>query len=120
MRRSKFVRPKVVLIFNGAKHLIAITRSIRSATELTKGSRSSISACCIGKHKSSGDFYFRHLHDDVEIEISDLGTLLLAEYDELCGEKRIYYSVRQMAHMRARNAAKKQNNEQQNQKQNKK
>ena len=108
MRRSKFVRPKVVLIFNGAKHLIAITRSIRSATELTKGSRSSISACCIGKHKSSGDFYFRHLHDDVEIEISDLGTLLLAEYDELCGVERDYYTMKEMVKKRVRKEIKKQ------------
>ncbi len=108
MRRSKFIRPKVVLIFNGAKHLIAITRSIRSATELTKGSRSSISACCIGKHKCSGDFYFRHLHDDVEIEISDLGTLLLAEYDELCGVERDYYTIKEMAKKRVRKEIKKQ------------
>ena len=120
MRRSKFKRPKMVLIFNGAQVLVAITRSLHSAAELTKGNLQSISFCCTGRYVCSGGFYFRHLHDDVEIEMSDLGTLLLPEYDELCGEKRIYYSVRQMAHMRARNAAKKQNNEEQNQKQKKK
>ena len=86
MRRSKFKRPKMVLIFNGAQVLIAVTRSLHSAAELTKGNLQSISFCCTGRYVYSGGFYFRHLHDDVEIEMSDLGTLLLQEYDELCGE----------------------------------
>ena len=102
MRRSKFRRPKVVLIFNGAQNLIAVTRSLNSAAELTKGNLQSIYACCTGKHKTSGGLYFRQLHDTVEIEIADLGTLLLADYDELCGEERVYYTVREMAKKRVR------------------
>ena len=120
MRRSKFKRPKMVLIFNGAQVLIAVTRSLHSAAELTKGNLQSISFCCTGRYVYSGGFYFRHLHDDVEIEMSDLGTLLLQEYDELCGEKRVYYSVREMAHKRARKEAKQEKSESQNQKQKKK
>ena len=102
MRRSKFKRPKMVLIFNGAQVLIAVTRSLNSAAELTKGNLQSIYACCTGKHKTSGGLYFRQLHDTVEIEIADLGTLLLADYDELCGEERVYYTVREMAKKRVR------------------
>ena len=68
MRRSTFKRPKMVLIFNGAQVLVAITRSLHSAAE---------------------------------IELSDLGTLMLKDYDILCGEKRTYYPVRKMAHKRA-------------------
>ena len=102
MRRSKFKRPKMVLIFNGAQVLIAVTRSLNSAAELTKGNLQSIYACCTGKHKTSGGLYFRQLHDSVEIEIADLGTLLLADYDELCGEERVYYTVREMAKKRVR------------------
>lgn len=108
MRRSKFKRPKMVLIFNRAQVLIAVTRSLHSAAELTKGNLQPISFCCTGKYVSSGGFYFRHLHDDVEIEMSDLGTLMVQEYDELCGEKRIYYTVREMAHKRARKEAREQ------------
>lgn len=108
MRRSKFKRPKMVLIFNGAQVLIAVTRSLHSAAELTKGNLQSISFCCTGKYVTSGGLYFRHLHENVEIEMSDLGTLMLQEYDELCGEKRNYYTVRQMAHKRARKEAKEQ------------
>ena len=102
MRRSKFRRPKVVLSFNGAQNLIAVTRALNSAAELTKGNLQSIYACCTGKHKTSGGLYFSQLNDTVEIEIADLGTLLLADYDELCGEVRVYYTGREMAKKRVR------------------
>ena len=58
----------------------------------------SISGICIRMWKS------RELHQaesDVEIELADLGTLMLKDYDALCGEKRTYYPVRKMAHKRA-------------------
>ena len=45
--------------------------------------------------------YFRHLHPDEEIELADLGTMMLNDSDALCGEKSQYYSVRKMAHKRA-------------------
>lgn len=92
----------MVLVFNGAQLLIAVTRSLHSAAELTKGNLQAISFCCTGKYISSGGLYFRHLHANVEIEMSDLGVLQLQEYDDLCGEKRAYYTVRQMAQKRAR------------------
>lgn len=101
MRNSSFCRPKAVLIFNGAQTLIAITRSLHSAAELTGGNLQSISFCCTGKYASSGGFYFRHIHPNVEIELSDLGTLQLQQYDEMCGEKRTYYTVKQMARKRS-------------------
>lgn len=94
MRRSTFKRPKMVLIFNGAQVLVAVTRSLHSAAELTKGNLQAISFCCTGKYVCSGGLYFRHLHPDVEIELADLGTLMLKDYDALCGEKRTYYPVR--------------------------
>ena len=81
----------MVLIFNGAQVLVAVTRSLHSAAELTKGNLQAISFCCTGKYVCSGGLYFRHLHPDVEIELADLGTLMLKDYDALCGEKRTYY-----------------------------
>lgn len=107
MRRSKFKRPKMVLIFNGAQTLIAVTRSLNSAAELTKGNVQAISFCCTGRYISSGSLYFRHLLDSVEIEIADIGTLQLPEYDDLCGVQREYYTVRQMAHRRENKKTKK-------------
>ncbi|CAK7033667.1 MAG: hypothetical protein MEBIL_04085 [Bilophila sp.] len=111
MRRSSFKRPKMVLIFNGAQVLIAVTRSLHSAAELTKGNLQAISFCCTGKYICSGGFYFRHLHPDVEIEVAELGVLQLQDYDALCGEKRAYYSVRQMAHKRVLRHKKKDDND---------
>lgn len=49
MRRSKFRRPQTILIFNGARVLIAIVRSLNSAAELTHTLPASIHNCCIGK-----------------------------------------------------------------------
>ena len=66
----------MVLIFNGAQVLVAVTRSLHSAAELTKGNLQAISFCCTGKYVCSGGLYFRHLHPDVEIELADLGTLM--------------------------------------------
>ena len=56
----------MVLIFNGAQVLVAVTRSLHSAAELTKGNLQAISFCCTGKYVCSGGLYFRHLHPDVE------------------------------------------------------
>lgn len=100
MKNSAFNSPKAVLVFNGSQILIAIARSLHSATELTGGNLQSISFCCTGKYASSGGFYYRHIHPNVEIELSDLGTLQLKEYDQMCGEKRVYYSAKQMARKR--------------------
>lgn len=40
----------MVLIFNGAQVLVAVTRSLHSAAELTKGNLQAISFCCTGKY----------------------------------------------------------------------
>ena len=111
MRRSNFKRPKTVLVFNGAQVLVAIIRSLHSAADLTKGNLQAISFCCTGKYICSGGLYFRHLHPDVEIEMDDLGVLQLQDYDALSGEKRTYYSVRQMAHKRVLRHRKKNDND---------
>ena len=113
MRKSNFKEPKNVLVFNGARVLIAIVRSLHSASILSGGNLQAISFCCTGKYISTGGFYFRHVHPDIEIEIGDLDTLKLDEYDRMCGEKRRYHSVREMARRRViqENKSKKTNNE---------
>ena len=111
MRRSNFKRPKTVLVFNGAQVLVAVIRSLHSAAELTKGNLQAISFCCTGKYVCSGGLYFRHLHPDVVVGLVVLGNLQLQEYDALCGEKRTYYSVRQMARKRVSRQKKNDNDE---------
>jgi hypothetical protein len=102
MRKSKFKEPKNVLVFNGARVLIAIVRSLHSASVFSGGNLQAISFCCTGKYISTGGFYFRHVHPEIEIEISDLDNLKLEDYDNLCGEERRYHSVREMAKKRNR------------------
>lgn len=100
MNRSPFHQPKPVLIFNGAYILVGITRSIRSASEISGGNAQAISFACTGKYISANNFYFRHVHPDIEIEMADLDTLKLQDYDKMCNIERRYHSVREMARRR--------------------
>lgn len=106
MRRSKFRRPNKVLIFNGARVLVAVVRSLCSAVELTNNRASAVHNCCTGKTIRSGLYYYRQLHPDVLIEMDDLDSLKLEEYDKMCGDERKYISTRRMAHIRQKAEAK--------------
>lgn len=110
MKRSPFHQPKPVLIFNGAYILVGITRSIRSASEISGGNAQAISFACTGRYISAGSFYFRHIHPDIEIEITDLDTLKLQDYDKMCHVERRYHSVREMARRKKLNVRKRKNN----------
>lgn len=101
MAKSKFREPKLVLVFNGAKILISVTRSMHSAAQMTGTSLQAIAFCCSGKYIATRGLYFRHIHPDIEIEFADLDRLRLDEYDGMCNEKRRYYTVRVMAHKRS-------------------
>jgi hypothetical protein len=100
MRKSKFKDPKSVLVFNGARVLIAVVRSLHSASTFSGGNLQAISFCCTGKYVSTGGFYFRHVHPNIEIEMGDLDNLKLEDYDEMCGTNRRYHTVREMARKR--------------------
>ena len=91
-----------MLIFNGARVLVAIVRSLHCAAELTHENKSAIHNCCTGKSVRSGAYYYRQLHPDVLLEMDDLDKLTLKEYDDLCGVNRKYISTRKMAHIRQR------------------
>lgn len=95
-KRGPFHEPKQVLIFNRARTLIAVFRSIRSAAIVTYCNSQAISFACTGRAMSSGGFYFRHLHPDVYIEIDDLDRLSLEEYDRLCNNNRQYHTGKEM------------------------
>ena len=91
-----------MLIFNGARVLVAIVRSLHCAAELTHENKSAIHNCCTGKSVRSGAYYYRQLHQDILLEMDDLDKLTLKEYDDLCGVTRKYISTRKMAHLRQR------------------
>lgn len=100
MKRSPFHQPKPVLVFNGAYVLIAIMRSIRSAADHSGTHPQAISLACSGENVTSGKFYYRHIHPNIEIELADLATLTLQEYDRMCNVNRKYISIREMARRR--------------------
>lgn len=91
-----FFDGKQVLVFNRARTLIAVFRSIRSAAMAIHCNPTGVSFACIGRAISSGGFYFRHLHPDVYVEIDDLDKLSLEEYDRLCNNNRQYHTIREM------------------------
>ena len=75
-----------ILIFNAAGELVAIARSVRSATELTKVDENEIKLCCENRQNRTEQYYFRY---NVEPPIVDdtLGKLTIAEYNKLCDYK---------------------------------
>ncbi len=98
--RGAFHQSKPVLVFNGAHTLISIVSSVRGASQFSGIKGQAISYACNGKYKSAGNYFFRHLDDRVEMEIEDIGTLQLEEYDRLCSVERAYHSTREMARRR--------------------
>lgn len=98
--KGPFLPSKQVLVFNGAYVLVGIVRSLHTAADFSGINLQAISFACTGKYVASGGFYFRHAHPDVEIELSDIDSLKLQEYDRLCGISRRYFSTREMAHKR--------------------
>ena len=72
-----------ILIFNASGELVAITRSIRSASELTKVDETEIKLCCENRLSISGQYCFRY---NVESSIANdtLGKLTIDEYNKLC------------------------------------
>lgn len=94
--------PKKVLVFNGNRTLIAIIRSVRAASLLTNSSLQSITNACSGIYISSNGYYYRNFDPNVIVEMEDIDTLKLEEYDQLCGVSRKYHSISQMSRNRRR------------------
>jgi hypothetical protein len=90
-------KAKRVLIFNPSKRLIAIVGSARAAAKMLGINIQPIHYACTGKCISSNGFYFRHLSDDIEITLEDLGVLKVDEYDQLCGIERRVFKNRSMS-----------------------
>lgn len=97
MTKNSFKPPRKVLVFNGAKTLVATVCSLQATSKIFFTTPQAISFACSGKYISSNAFYFRKENENVQIEPEDLGRLSLFEFDKLCGEKKRYHTVRKMA-----------------------
>ena len=100
MGKRKYKDPKPILIFNPMRVLIAIVRSLHSAAEISGRNLQAISFCCTGKYISTGGYYFRHIKPDIKVDINDLDSLKLEDYDKACGEERQYHKAKQLTFIR--------------------
>lgn len=89
-------KPCRILVFNPLKRLIAIFQSTNAAAKAFSTRLQSIHYACVGTCISCQGYYFRHLPDNIEVSLEDLGTLKLEEYDELCGVERKVYRTKKM------------------------
>ena len=79
-----------MLLFGHTRILVAVFKAMQSCAEITGTSVKTVSRACKREYAQAAGFYFRRLHPDVEIEMADLDTLRVEEYDRLCGEVRRY------------------------------
>ncbi len=97
-RRGVYHESRLVLVFSSSFTLISVYRSARTAAQKHRISAQAVSMACTGERIAAGDSYYRYIHPDVELEWdSDIGTLNLKEYDQMCNCEREYYTVREMA-----------------------
>lgn len=96
MTKNNLGEARVILAFTRHRVLRHISYAIYEVTEYTGLPMQAIASCCSGKYMSSGGYYFRYLHPDIEVTTADLNTLTLEEYDALCGVERRYRSVSEM------------------------
>ena len=73
-----------ILIFNASGELVAIARSIRSATELTKVDENDIELCCENRQNRTEQYYFRYNTEPTIAGDDAFGKLTIAEYNKLC------------------------------------
>ncbi len=96
MKRTSSKTPKRTLVFNSLKRLVGVFQSTHAASKAMGIGIQSIHYACNGTTIKAGNFYFRHLEDDIEVTWDDLGVLSVEEYDELCGVERKVYSTKEM------------------------
>lgn len=89
-------RPTRILVFSSLKRLVGIFQSVTSTAKAFGARSQSIHYACNGTCISCQGLYFRHLQDDIEVTLDDLGVLKLDEYDKLCGVERKVYRNKNM------------------------
>ena len=93
---SRFQTPLRVLAFDSSLRLIGIFQSYSATEKMTGVKHQILLRCCNGQMISSKGFYFREVPEDTIIEIDDLNTLTLLEFDQQMGFNRRIYATRNM------------------------
>lgn len=90
------VDAKRVLMFNSCKRLVAVFQSAMATAKALEIHTQAVHYACTGRCISTKKCYLRHLSDNIEITIDDLGQLKLEDYDQLCGVERKVYPTNKM------------------------
>lgn len=96
MTEKVWRKAQPVLVFNRRKMLAVIAASVNEAAKFSGLRPGNISKACTGSLISNGMYYFRYIDNEVEIDLSDIGSLKLEQYDELCGVQRTVYATMAM------------------------
>lgn len=96
MATTKWREARPVLIFNRRKVLTMIAASLTEAAKYGHLQPGNISKVCTGSLMSLNMYYFRYIDKDIEVDLSDIGSLRLEEYDKLCGIERPLYANMKM------------------------
>ena len=96
MTEKKWRKAQPVLIFNRRKLLSLIASSVNEAAKFSGLRPGNISKACTGALISNGMYYFRYIDNSVEVDLSDIGSLKLEEYDKLRGVQRTVYATMAM------------------------
>lgn len=93
---ERFKTPIRVLAFDNSLRLIGLFQSYSAAEKVTGIKHQILLRCCSGKMISSKGFYFREVPEDTIIDIDDLNSLTLLEFDNKMGSDRFIYATRNM------------------------
>ena len=93
---KRFKKPLRVLAFDRSLKLVGVFQSYSTTEKVTGIAHQILMRCCNGKMISSNGFYFREVPEDTIIDIDDLNTLTLLEFDKQMGLDRHIYATRNM------------------------
>lgn len=96
MMKREWRKARPVLVFNKKKILTLVASSVNEAAKFSHLQPGNISKVCTGTLMSIGMYYFRYIDQEIEIDMSDIGSLKLEEYDKLCGVDRPVYATMKM------------------------
>lgn len=93
---ERFKTPLRVLAFDSSLRLTGIFQSYSATEKITGIKHQILLRCCNGQMITSRGFYFREVPEDTILDVDDLNTLTLLEFDRQMGFDRHIYATRNM------------------------
>lgn len=93
---ERFQTPLRVLAFDKSLRLVGLFQSYSATEKVTGIKHQVLMRCCNGQIITAKGFYFREVPEDTIIDIDDLNSLTLLEFDRQMGFDRYVYATRKM------------------------